>query len=103
MDNRQHIAGKEKDPDQWRDMVRNIQTILLSAITALILATFGFLWNINGKIIEMSVEGEYRYKVLEEATATLQEIKTELKNIEKRVSDLESKNRSENEPLIRSY
>jgi hypothetical protein len=87
-------ARENKDPEQWRDMVRNVQTILLSMITAGIIALFGFIWNINGQIIEMRTESAFRYKSIEEATSVLKTIEERLNQIETRVSKLEINKRN---------
>ena len=79
--------------EQWRDMVRNVQTILLSIITAGIIALFGFIWQINGQIIEMRTESAFRYKSIEETVSVLKSIEERLNQIDNRVSNLETANK----------
>ena len=76
--------------EQKRDLERHVQTILLSALTALMIGLGGFIWNINGTIIGMRVESDFRYKAIEDAGKKLDEIQQNLKTIEQRVSDLEN-------------
>ena len=84
------MQNDDKNIEQKRDMERNIQTILLSVITAGTIALFGFMWNINGTIIQMRTESAFRYKSIEEATAMLQSIQLDLRRLDQRVQTLES-------------
>lgn len=84
-------TNKKEITEDYRDMVRNVQTILLSMITAGIIALFGFIWSINGQIIEMRTESAFRYKSIEEATILLKTIQTDLGNMDMRITTLEEK------------
>jgi cobalamin biosynthesis protein CbiD len=76
--------------EQKRDLERHVQTILLSALTALMIGLGGFIWNINGTVIGMRVESSFRYQAIEDAGKKLDEIQQNLKTIEQRVSQLEN-------------
>jgi uncharacterized coiled-coil protein SlyX len=84
-------TNKKEITEDYRDMVRNVQTILLSMITAGIIALFGFIWSINGQIIEMRTESAFRYKSIEEANILLKTIQTDLNNMDSRITTLEEK------------
>jgi hypothetical protein len=84
------MESKEINTEHRNEMFRNIQTVLQSLTAALVIAAFGFLWNINGAVIQMRTEGTFRDKALEDATEMLKEIQKNLQSIESRVQYLES-------------
>lgn len=76
--------------EQKATIERHLQTIMLSIITAGLIAAFSFLWNINGAIIAMRVEMQFKNEEIQKVSRAILEMQADIKNLDKRLQGVEN-------------